>query len=272
MRARILFMVLATTVASIPPGTRDLLAQPPSAPPPTSSPPVGGDENLDDVVSPLAEARSAAARERLDQLRELNEKSPQQLAALARASAARVAAELTVGRALAKFEVRERNLEAIRLESLAAIEQCEKQITQIRADLAAEAAQIQEQFADDAAEKDRQVLGLVALNKPKLAQLQADIEQRQARVKRTSGELSVVRSQLNALKLRRRETVVLQSPPSVDAPLKTADPKEHLKLIDELGVDDKTLDELVPDVTSPSDRPPVDAAEELRKLLEPSAK
>lgn len=224
--------------------------------------------NLDEVVNPVAEAGKSAARERTELLRELRAKSPEQLAALARDASHRVRSELLFGPARTKFEVREQNLEATRLESAAAVDRCQEKLRQTHAELEAEATRIRERQAEDSVERNRQLLVLIALYQPSLERLHREIEIHRTYDAQSSGELLQVRRQLGELENRRRADAMRVKQSSEASPLQPAEPQTPPAwLRDDFGAQLGGHENSTSDSSSPSDAPPPDAEEQLKKLL-----
>jgi hypothetical protein len=124
---------------------------------------------------------------------------PEKLADLCRQRGARLLADLRFGRAIAKGEVREKNLEGSRVELLAQAAEKQKQYEDLRDRVRAELEQVRQQFADDSTECDRRLFALVNMHRPTAVALRDEAKRLEVQAAEKDSRLSQVRSELASL-------------------------------------------------------------------------
>jgi len=153
-----------------------------------------------EAVAPSnGEATDASMEQQAAEYRALLAQPAEKLADLCRKRGVKLLADLKYGRALAKGEAREKNLESSRAELLAQATETKKQHEALRDRLQAEMAQIRQQFADDSTECDRRLFALVNMHRPEAVALRDEIQRLEALATQKDLQLSPLRSELATL-------------------------------------------------------------------------
>jgi len=145
------------------------------------------------VAPPAADGDAAA---QAAQYRALLAQPPEKLAELGRERAIKLLADLKYGQVMAKGEAREKNLEHTRVELLAKFDETKKAYLELRDHVEAEMEKIRQQFADDPAECDHQLLALIAIHRPRVLQLRAEGRRCKELADSTDSRLATVRQEL----------------------------------------------------------------------------
>lgn len=145
----------------------------------------------EDVPSQAAEYRTLLAQ------------PPEKLADLGRERAVTLLADLKYGRAIAKSEAREKNLEHTRVELMARLDSAKEEYTELRTHVEAEMEKIRQQFADNPPECDRQLMALISKHRPRALQLRAEASRCKKLADATDGRLAEIRQDLLAVNRER---------------------------------------------------------------------
>ena len=121
---------------------------------------------------------------------------PEKLAELGRDRAIKLLADLKYGQAIARGEAREKNLEHLRVELMARFDETKKAYLDLRDQVEAEMEKIRQQFGDNPAECDRQLMTLIAKHRPKALILKAEANRCDELAQATDERLGAVRQQL----------------------------------------------------------------------------
>lgn len=135
--------------------------------------------------------------------RELLAQPPEKLADLGRERAVKLLADLKYGRAIAKSEAREKNLEHTRVELMARFDSAKEEYAELRTHVEAEMEKIRQQFADNPAECDRQLMALINKHRPRALQLRAEASRCKTLADATDGRLAEIRQDLLAVSRER---------------------------------------------------------------------
>lgn len=195
------------------------------------------------VAPPANEPALADTSKEAAEYRALLEQPPEKLADLCRQRGVQLLADLQFGRAIAKGEIREQNLETTRAELLAQAAEKRKQYETLRDQVYAERDRIRQRFSEDSAECDRRLYALYQRHHPAAERLRDEAKQLEELAAKKDSRLSQVRSELATLRenidmlaqghqLRRSET-----------PLDLVDSFESgdAELMNELGLDPADL-------------------------------
>ena len=128
---------------------------------------------------------------------------PDKLAEIGRERAIQLLADLQYGRAIARIEARERNLEHTRVELMSLFDEAKQAHADLGVAVEAEMERIRQQFAESPAECDRQLLNLIARHRPRVLQLQAEATRYEESAQATDQRLATVRQQLLAVRAER---------------------------------------------------------------------
>lgn len=229
---------------------------------------------------PQPSEASKEVKAQRDQYQAILEQRPEQLAELGRERGIMLLAQLAHGRAIATAETREKNLEHTRVELMAAHDEAMKTLSKLRAQVDSEMERIRQQFADNPAEVDRQLMAMVAKYRPRAVQLKAEITRSKQLADETDGKLAAVRQ--NLAHLNSEKDLLAQGhkftrPPATTGPRTPGMDAKALELARELGLDpsELQLSNVPPDKGSakPSATPAVSSesvkksVDELKKLF-----
>lgn len=161
-----------------------------------SGPTVWSQEADEGRTNPTANVDVAS---QADEYRALLAQPAEKLADLGRERAVKLLAELKFGRAIAKSESREKNLEHTRVELLAKLDAAKQEYVDLRTHVEAEMEQIRQQFADNPAECDRQLIALISKHRPRAMQLRSEATRCETLAAAADERLSEVRQDLVAV-------------------------------------------------------------------------
>ena len=176
--------------------------------------------------------------------RALLSQPPGTLAELCRERGANLLADLKHGRAIAKGEVREKNLERSRGSLLEKAADKKKQYEELRDRVRAEMETIRQQFADDSAECDRRLFALVNMNRAAAVALRDEAKQLEQLAAKKDERLAQVRTELVTLK--QDWDLIAQG----EQFRRTDTPPDLVTDIDGWGIGDETRKELGLDATT----------------------
>jgi hypothetical protein len=193
---------------------------------------------------PTKTAAGSAVSGQAAEYRALLAQPPEKLAELGRARAVKLLAELKYGRAIAKGEAREKNLEHTHVELMAKFDGAKKGYVELRNHVEAEMEKIRQQFTDDPAQCDRQLMALIRKHRPRALQLSSEASICKTLASATDERLSDIRQHLVTVNRERDLLAQGHKFSKAATPHALVELGLNKETLASFGLDKKTLSEL----------------------------